>query len=123
MKNIAWDEIRRAFEEEGLSCREIARRFGVGYSTVTQHARREGWRMKHTQEVPTASLAEQLTDTVLAALEDIREQEKPDIRSIKELVAMLRDLRQLNKTAEDTRGGAEQVLRVELAPELKDWSE
>lgn len=122
MNKAPWDEMRRLFEEEGVSCREIARRFAVGYSTVTEHARKEGWRGKNTREMPTAALLEQLSETVMAALEDIREQEKPDIRSIKELLTMLRELKNLDKPAGEKNAAAQETVHVVLAPEIEAWS-
>lgn len=121
MKHLPWDAMRRAFEKEGLTCREIAQRFGVGYSTVTEHAREEGWTPGGGQETDLTGLVQRLTETVLAALEDLRQSEQPDIRSVKELTAMLRDLANLDKALE-SRQTEETVIRVELAPEAEAWS-
>lgn len=119
MRKHSWDAMRRAYEQEGLSCRQIAQRFGVGYSTVTEHARRESWQVGGQTALP--QLVARLSDTVLAALENVRGAETPDIKAVKDLTAMLRDLANLDKALE-SRQAEDTVLRVELAPEIEEWS-
>lgn len=126
MKHLPWDTMRHAFEQEGLSCREIAQRFGVGYSSVTEHARRENWtpgerEQKREPEPAMPELVRRLSDTVRVALENVRAQEQPDIRSVKELTAMLRDLANLDRALTDKQTEENEV-RVVLAPELEEWS-
>ena len=122
MKYLPWEDMRRAFETEGLSCHEIAARFGVGYSTVTKHARQEGWLPGHAATAETMpALVERLSDTVMEVLEAERQKERPDIHSVKELTAMLRELANMRKALESRETG-ETTVRVVLAPEIEAWS-
>lgn len=116
MKYIPWKAIRQEFETGGLSCRELAGKYGVGYSTVTEHARREGWEI-HRQ----TALADQLSDLVRQALQSEQQEEKPDIRRVKDLMSLLRELDNLDRQQEDRRPG-EIVVQVVVAPEVEAWS-
>lgn len=116
MKHVPWKSIRQEFETGGLSCRELAGKYGVGYSTVTEHARQEGWEI-HRQ----TALAYQLSDLVRQALESEQQEEKPDIRRVKDLMSLLRELDNLDKAQED-RQPDKTVVQVILPPEAEEWS-
>ena len=116
MKHVPWESIRREFERGKLTCRELAEKYGVGYSTVTEHARREDWEVNQQP-----ALARQLSDIVRQALESEQQEEKPDIRRVKDLMGLLRELGNLDKAQEDRPSG-EDVVRVVLAPEVEEWS-
>lgn len=120
MTQIDWEAVRRSYEVEGLTPRELAQRFGVGYSTVTRHIREEGWQAPREKRSGLAALVEQLSDTVQETLERLRTEDKADIRSVKDLTAALRELANLEKSLESESGD---TVRVVLSAEVEEWSQ
>ena len=44
LKESEWDEVRICMEIQGLSLGDIAKQFGVGKSTISEKATKEGWK-------------------------------------------------------------------------------
>lgn len=49
-----WNEIRIAYEESGETLIDMARRFGVARSSISQHVRDDGWLRRHKTSVVDA---------------------------------------------------------------------
>jgi len=126
-----WTEMRRLYRQGGITYKELARRFDIPLSTVYRHIREE-----NSDRRDLSAAADCLSRAVLSALGDTRQfyvpakageggEEKLDIKSVKEMTAVLRDLASLRQTLrEDSAPAADDAatLRVVLEGEAEQWS-
>lgn len=121
MKNIPWDEIRRRYESEKVSYRQLGEDYGITSKTVSAHARKEKWtrgtQLPHVTESCVSSTMRQLA----RRLESAENGEEVNLGEIKELTGVLRELvkvkESLDKTEEESR-----TVRVALSEEVEAWS-
>ncbi len=128
-----WTEMRRLYQQGGITYKELARRFGVSPATVCRRIREEGWDKRPGDDLSAA--AECLSRAVLKALGDTHQfyvpaktgEEKLDIKSVKEMTAVLRDLASLRQTLREDGAPAASddanTLRVVLEGEADQWSQ
>ena len=131
-----WTEMRRLYQQGGITYKELARRCGVPLSTVYRHIREEN--SDHPSGDDLSAAADCLTRAVFKALGDTRQfyvpaktgengEEKLDIKSVKEMTAVLRDLASPRQTLREDGAPAANddanTLRVVLEGEADQWSQ
>lgn len=121
MKNIPWGEMRKRYESEKMSYRELGEAYGVSARTVGTHAREEKWtrgkQIPHAADVCLSSAARQLA----RRLESAENGEEVNMGEIKDLTAVLRELVKVKESMEKD-DGADTCVRVEMSREVEAWS-
>ena len=118
-----WQEVRRAYENGEGSYRTLARRFAVSRSTVEAHGKNEGWGKGGQASLPAAYLqaaAWKLSGAAMRAVDRLEEGEM-DVKTIRDLTALVKELNQLMKNAGEDAG--ESLVRVQWSEEAQAWSE
>lgn len=118
-----WQEVRRAYENGEGSYRTLARRFAVSRSTVEAHGKNEGWGKGGKAALPATDLqaaAWKLSGAAMRAVDRLEEGEM-DVKTIRELTALVKELNQLMKNAGEEAG--ESLVRVQWNEEAQAWSE
>jgi predicted transcriptional regulator len=139
-----WRSVRQRFEEGDSTLQQLGEEFGVTPATISRHAKKENWRQKGGTVINLVAATGRLSQTVLAALGDekqfyryvlteksggdsVTEErifQKIDIKAVKEMTAILRELSQINSALRDGRELPEDAtFRVVLEGETQDWSE
>lgn len=121
MKNIPWEEIRKRYESEKVSYRQLGEAYGVSGKTVGDHARKEKWtrgkQIPHAADACLSSAARQLA----RRLESAENGEEVNMGEIRDLTAVLRELVKVKESMEKDNDG-ETCMRVEMSREVEDWS-
>ena len=118
-----WQEVRRAYENGEGSYRTLARRFAVSRSTVEAHGKNEGWGKGGQATLPATDLqaaAWKLSGAAMRAVDRLEEGEM-DVKTIRDLTALVKELNQLMKNAGEDAG--ESLVRVQWSEEAQAWSE
>ena len=118
-----WQEVRRAYENGEGSYRTLARRFAVSRSTVEAHGKNEGWGKGGKAALPATDLqaaACKLSGAAMRAVDRLEEGEM-DVKTIRDLTALVKELNQLMKNAGEDAG--ESLVRVQWSEEAQAWSE
>lgn len=118
-----WRRVREAYERGEGSQMELAARFGVNRQTVQTHAKAEGW-IKGGRKAPPAPDMREVTERLLeAAMREIGrlEEEETDVKTIRDLTALVKELNQLMKSAAGE--GGESTVRVQWDEEAERWSQ
>lgn len=118
-----WQEVRRAYENGEGSYRTLARRFAVSRSTVEAHGKNEGWGKGGKVALPATDLqaaAWKLSGAAMRAVDRLEEGEM-DVKTIRDLTALVKELNQLMKNAGEEAG--ESLVRVQWSEEAQAWSE
>lgn len=118
-----WRRVRGAYERGEGSQMELAARFGVNRQTIQTHAKAEGW-VKGGRKAPPAPDMREVTERLSeAAMREIGrlEEEETDVKTIRELTALVKELNQLMKSAAGEGGGG--TVRVQWDEEAEQWSQ
>lgn len=118
-----WRRVREAYERGEGSQMELAARFGVNRQTVQTHAKAEGW-IKGGRKAPPAPDMRKVTERLSeAAMREIGrlEEEETDVKTIRDLTALVKELNQLMKSAAGE--GGESTVRVQWDEEAERWSQ
>lgn len=118
-----WRRVREAYERGEGSQMELAARFGVNRQTVQTHAKAEGW-IKGGRKAPPAPDMWEVTERLSeAAMREIGrlEEEETDVKTIRDLTALVKELNQLMKSAAGE--GGESTVRVQWDEEAERWSQ
>ena len=118
-----WQEVRRAYENGEGSYRTLARRFAVSRSTVEAHGKSEGGGKGGQAAWPATGLqaaAWKLSGAAMRAVDRLEEGEM-DVKTIRDLTALVKELNQLMKNAGEDAG--ESLVRVQWSEEAQAWSE
>lgn len=118
-----WRRVREAYERGEGSQMELAARFGVNRQTVQTHAKAEGW-IKGGRKAPPAPDMREVTERLSeAAMREIGrlEEEETDVKTIRDLTALVKELNQLMKSAAGEDG--ESTVRVQWDEETERWSQ
>ncbi|MBE6989312.1 MAG: hypothetical protein E7426_01020 [Ruminococcaceae bacterium] len=117
---IPWDRLRRDYES-GVPEALLCARHGVSRSSLSRHRRAEGWAAPSDPLAArldrVAARLERASSALLAAAESGGE---VNLREIKDMAALLKELSALRRTAAED---APARVRVVLAAELADWAE
>ena len=120
---VFWRRVREAYERGEGSQMELAARFGVNRQTVQTHAKAEGW-IKGGRKAPPAPDMREVTERLSeAAMREIGrlEEEEMDVKTIRDLTALVKELNQLMKSAAGE--GGESTVRVQWDEEAERWSQ
>ena len=118
-----WEAIRRRYDNEKVSLRQLARETGVSYSTLKDRAKREDWRGQRGAfrvEDNTARL-ERLTGRLLDQIEAVLSAEGGmEAKDFKAVTGALRELNELCGEKAGGAGGGE--LTVRFVGEAEEFS-
>ncbi len=118
-----WGQVRRAYERGEGSYQALAERFGVSKRTICSHSRDEGWRkaeeLLHPERVAMREVTQKLHSAALREVSRLEEQ-GADVKTIRDLTALVRELNQLSKCDREESGG---TVRVQWGEETEQWSE
>ncbi len=121
MKNIPWEEIRKRYESEKVSYRQLGEEYGISPKTVGAHARKGKWtrgkQLPHAADACLSSAARQLA----RRLESAENGEEVNMGEIRDLTAVLRELVKVKESMEKD-DGEKPCVRVEMSKEVEDWS-
>ena len=118
-----WRRVREAYERGEGSQMELAARFGVNRQTVQTHAKAEGWIKGGRKALPAPDMREVTERLSEAAMREIGrlEEEETDVKTIRDLTALVKELNQLMKSAAGE--GGESTVRVQWDEEAERWSQ
>lgn len=103
-----WDKIRSEYVRGGISHTELAAKYGVSYTAVKEHCRKEGWVAQRAEKRRKA--AEKIVDR--AAEREARQAEKlysaadkllDRVTEAAEIVSSTREIRELTAAAKDIK--------------------
>ena len=115
-----WQEVRRAYENGEGSYQTLADRFGVSLGAMASHGRIEGWNRKKQESTDLQEMTGKLSRAAMREIGRLEEGEA-DVKTIRELTALLKELNQLMKSAGEENG--ESTVRVQWEEDTEQWSE
>ena len=115
-----WQEVRRAYENGEGSYQTLADRFGVSRGAMASHGRAEGWNRKKQEATDLQEMTGKLSRAAMREIGRLEEGEA-DVKTIRELTALLKELNQLMKSAAEENG--ESTVRVQWEEDMEQWSE
>lgn len=119
---VPWQEIRGRFAR-GETCAALAQCYGIAPSTVARHARQEQWQ-RAQGDSSSRHRMEQAVEKLQRAAEELltrlQSGDADNVRQVKDLASLLRELAALEKSLEEDRPVA---VRVVLSQPLDDWAQ
>lgn len=115
-----WQEVRRAYENGEGSYQTLADRFGVSRGAMASHGRIEGWNRKKQESTDLQEMTGKLSPSSHAG-DWTAGGGEADVKTIRELTALLKELNQLMKSAGEENG--ESTVRVQWEEDTEQWSE
>ena len=115
-----WQEVRRAYENGEGSYQTLVDRFGVSRGAMASHGRIEGWNRKKQESTDLQEMTGKLSRAAMREIGRLEEGEA-DVKTIRELTALLKELNQLMKSASEENG--ESTVRVQWEEDTEQWSE
>lgn len=115
-----WREVRRAYENGEGSYQTLADRFGVSRGAMVSHGRIEGWNRKKQESTDLQEMTGKLSRAAMREIGRLEEGEA-DVKTIRELTALLKELNHLMKSASEENG--ESTVRVQWEEDTEQWSE
>ena len=115
-----WQEVRRAYENGEGSYQTLADRFGVSRGDMASNGRIEGWNRKKQESTDLQEMTGKLSRAAMREIGRLEEGEA-DVKTIRELTALLKELNQLMKSAAEENG--ESTVRVQWEEDTEQWSE
>lgn len=115
-----WQKVRRAYENGEGSYQTLADRFGVSRGAMASHGRAEGWNRKKQEATDLQEMTGKLSRAAMREIGRLEEGEA-DVKTIRELTALLKELNQLMKSAAEENG--ESTVRVQWEEDMEQWSE
>lgn len=125
--DVPWQEVRWRYERGEGTFRSLAGEYGVSRSTLERRAMQEHWggRRRNTGERTGECLHSAVQQLLQCVEERLLQPEEPaDVRTLKELTGVLRELMQLRRSLaeEEQSAAAAPALRVVLEGEVEEWS-
>lgn len=126
MEQIPWQKLRTRYEQGDISYAELSRQFGVPTSVIGKRAKREDWggNRKACARKQSRGDLSGTADRLLTIAADLVSQaegnEQMDVKTLKELTAVLRELNNLSKTIAEERQNDTTVCVV-LEGEAEEW--
>lgn len=121
-----WAQVRRAYENGEGGYEALAERFGVCRQAVGLHRKKEGWVKNATKPQPMPDMqavADKLSAAAMRALDKLGQAEgEPDVKTIRELAALMKELNQLMRISGESESG-EATVQVQWGEEAEPWSE
>lgn len=119
-----WAQVRRAYENGEGGYETLAERFGVCRQAVGLHRKKEGWVKNATKPQPMPDMqavADKLSAAAMRALDKLGQAEgEPDVKTIRELAALMKELNQLMRISGES---GETTVQVQWGEEAEPWSE
>lgn len=117
-------QVRQDYEGDGLSLEKLAKKYRIGKSTVSKWVKEEQWIKGSSQWRPSTrqqlrQAAERLSGAALRGVGQM-EQEELDMKSVRELTGLLKEVGQLLKNTEQEEMAGS--VRVEWGDEVEQWS-
>ena len=120
-----WEEIRKAFAEDGESLRSVSKRFSIPYSTVQQRAAKESWgadaprrKKRALKKSEFERVGQKLLERIERCLDEGRE---VDLKEIKAVTGALKELQTLREEPAGGHGGG-RTLTVRFEGEAEEMS-
>lgn len=126
MGQTPWKDIRARYEQGGISYKELSRLFGVSASVIGKHAKREDWRGDRKQHAKKRSRGDLdgVVDRLIVIVSDMVDKtaggEEMDVKTLKELTAVLKELNNLSKNKNEVKA-ENPMVRVVLEGEAEEW--
>lgn len=124
---VPWQAIRAQYERGGISYMGLSKAFGVPASVIGKRAKREDWggerkrRAGKKQQGDLYEVADRLIAMVSEMVGRAEGEGQMDVKTLKELTAVLRELNHLSRSrAEENNDGA--VVRVVMEGDTEEWS-
>lgn len=121
-----WDELRRAYVEEGESLSGLAERSGVPLSTLRSRAGREKWKSQRDEEEARALRQAELVRVGRKLLKRIErcldEGREIDLKELKTVTGALKELQSLREERDLERGEGGRTLTVRFVGEAEEMS-
>lgn len=127
MEQIPWQEIRARYEQGGISYAELSRQFGVPTSVIGKRAKREDWGgdrktcARKRSRGDLDGVVERLIVIVSDMVDKTADGEEMDVKTLKELTAVLKELNNLSKNKTEIKPD-NPLVRVVLEGEAEEWS-
>lgn len=126
MEQIPWQAIRERYERGGISYMGLSKAFGVPASVIGKRAKREDWggdRKRHNGKKSHGDLYE-VADRLVAIVSDMvaEGREQMDVKTLKELTAVLRELNNLSKNRVEAKSDCP-IVRVVVEGDAEEWSQ
>ena len=118
-----WEQVRGAYERGEGSYQELAERFGVSKRTICRHGKDEAWEKTESLLRPEQRTMREVTQKLhSAAMREVErlEEQEADVKTIRDLTALVRELNQLAKCDREDRT---ESLRGQWGEETEQWSE
>ena len=115
-----WEQVRGAYERGEGSYQELAERFGVSKRTICRHGKDEAWEKTEPLLRPEQRAMREVTQKLHSAAMREVERLEADVKTIRDLTALVRELNQLAKCDREDRT---ESLRVQWGEETEQWSE
>lgn len=126
MGQTPWKDIRARYEQGGISYAELSRQFDVPASVIGKHAKREDWGGNRRQYAKRRSHGnlDGVTERLIAIASDMvnktADGEQMDVKTLKELTAVLKELNNLSKNRDEVKE-VNPLVRVVLEGEAAEW--
>ena len=127
MGQAPWKDIRARYEQGGISYKELSRQFGVPTSVIGKRAKREDWggdRKRYAKKRSRGDLdgtVGRLIVIVSDMVDRTTDGEEMDVKTLKELTAVLKELNNLSKNKTEIKAD-NPLVRVVLEGEAEEWS-
>ena len=126
MGQIPWQEIRAQYERGGVSYMALSKQYGVAASRIGKRAKREDWggdRKQYARKRFHGDL-DGVTERLIAIASDMvnktADGEEMDVKTLKELTAVLKELNHLTKNKNEAKAD-DPLVRVVLEGEAAEW--
>lgn len=133
-----WEEIKKEYVTTKISMREIARKYGYAVSSVSERAKREGWKktaerianrteQKYIEKVSDArasnadkamKIIDKLMDKLGKSIDVVKD---GDVQAMKQLVGAMKDLRDIGVF--DMGEKKDISVNIKLEGELEDYAQ
>ena len=125
MEQTPWQAIRERYERGGISYKGLSKVFGVPASVIGKRAKREDWggdRKRQAGKRPRGDLYE-VADRLVAIVSDMVAvgREQMDVKTLKELTAVLRELNNLSRNRAEAKNDCP-IVRVVVEGDAEEWS-
>ena len=127
MEQIPWQAIRERYERGGISYMGLSKEFGVPTSVIGKRAKREDWGgdrktcARKRSRGDLDGVVERLIVIVSDMVDKTADGEEMDVKTLKELTAVLKELNNLSKNKTEIKPD-NPLVRVVLEGEAEEWS-
>ena len=121
-----WDEVRRAYIEEGESLRSLSERFKIPYNTLRSKAGGEKWKSQRETETARSLRQAELVRVgrkLLRRIENCLDEGKEiDLKELKAVTGALKELQSLQEGKDSESGESGRTLTVRFLGETEEMS-